>query len=347
MQNGFLLDAARSDAKRKLRSSAVMCGLCLIVFLLNYTFMYNAIAGPFPMTVELADFSGHKEFVKVQSDFIDTGLAQEHTTTLRLFKGLAESRSSDITAKYYLAPLGDQFLVIKAEPDFSGRVAEGRLVPLPNQVRDYPSMRKVKIKDGGTLDPSMLYPKMLDATSSYRTDANLFVFLAVFFLFSALAVALKYLPKIIRPEKHPMMRYIARKGSLLSTIRLVENEIIAAGDGAKAGPLYISESWVYDPAPRSALVFPIRDIVFVAKKLTLKGKSPSLSLEFWLRDAARNHTVAGSNSECDAALQRLNTLAPWTIVEAGSSLEARWSDDRRGCIADMEARKKLVLSRTQ
>lgn len=342
MQTGFLLESARSNARRRVRSAVVMFAVCVVLLLINGKFIYNCIAGPFPMTPQLAEFSGSKEWVRIGSGMVYTGLADQKTTTLRILGKLAETRSTDITAHYYLAPLDDnQFILIKTEPDFSGQSAEGRLVPLPDKIRVSPVLKTVKVKDGVPLEVSMLYGRMVDATIGYRADGNLFVYLAIFFLFGSLGMMVAYLPKITHPEKHPMMRYIARKGGVLSTVRLVEKDIVAAGDNAHAGPLYVSESWIVDPSPKNALIFPIKDVVAVMKKVNVTRKPPVFSLEFWLRDEARPHSVKASNEECDAALLRLRSVIPWAIVEMGSSLELRWTSDRRGCIADMEARKKL------
>jgi hypothetical protein len=54
-------------------------------------------------------------------------------TTFRLFRGAVETKS--ISANYMAMLAGDRFLMVKVKPEFSGKVVEGRLVPLPESIR--------------------------------------------------------------------------------------------------------------------------------------------------------------------------------------------------------------------
>src|SRR5262249_48480570 len=141
---------------------------------------------------------------------------------------------------------------------------------------------KIKIAD---LKGKEMYPMMLDAaTISYRADANLFVIVAAALLPFSSLVLLLAIPNRNSPEKHKMMRYIARQGPVLSGIRKVEQEMLAMGDKGRVGPLWMSESWIFDGGS-SPVVFQYRDIVRVAKRTKqAKNKPPTYSVEFWLRE---------------------------------------------------------------
>jgi hypothetical protein len=339
MKPGFLLEAARKNVKSTMQGGFTICVISLLVLLLNGKYVYNWVAGPFPMNSALANSPGMKEFSKVEGTLIPTGLAEQNTTTLRILRAVKASNTS-VSANYYLFPLDNQFVVVKAGPDFSGNFVRGRLVPLPERIRRLPQLSEIKVADGRMLTSENLYPTMLDATFSYRADANLFVIVAAFFLVVGLLVTLTAMSKAGSPQKYPMLRFVARTGPVVSALRRIEQEFIAAGDDAHVGPLLISSGWVHDPG-RDALIFPMKDIVAVAKKISVSsGKTPSCSVEFWLRNETRSHSTKAGDEECGAIINAIGAHIPWAMIEPGSSFESDWRRDRQGCIREMERRKK-------
>src|SRR5262249_50890688 len=248
--------------------------------------------------------------------------------------------TTDISANFFLVPLNNKFLLLKVAPDFSGGVARGRLVPLPETLHTSNLISSTQVDDR-TLKPDDLCSMMLDATSSYRSDANLFVMAAAFFLVTGLIATAVYIVRASSPQKYPMLRLVARSGAVLSTVRRIEQEFIAAGDSSYAGPLMISSSWVYDPG-KSPLLFPLKDIVGVNMKIGIANKAVATSVEFWLRSERESHSVKAGAKEGEAILKALSAVVPWVILEPGSSIETRWKNDRQGCIAEMERRRKQM-----
>lgn len=340
MKPGFLLEAARKNAKSILQGGLTICALCALVLLLNGKYVYNWVAGPFPLNSALAESPGMKEFSQIDGRLIATGLGEQSTTTLRVLRRALETSSTSVSAVYYLFPLDNRFVVVKTAPDFSGGAARGRLVPLPEKIRSFPQLSEIKVGDERTLKSDDLYPTMLDASFSYRADANLFVILAAIFLAVGLLGTVAAIAKASNPQKYPMLRLLARSGAVQSTLRRAEQELIAAGNDAHVGPLLISANWVYDPG-RDALIFAVKDVIAVARKAAVRsGKPLSHSVEFWLRDETRSHSVTAGEKECDAMINAIGARIPWAIIEPGSSFESNWRRDRQGCIAEMERRRK-------
>ena len=341
MKPGFLLEAARRNVRSAVSAGCAICVIALIVLGLNGKYVYNWIAGPFPVSSTLAEIPDVKEFAHVSGSFISTGIAEQSTTTVRVFRRALEVGTKDVTAIYYLVALDGRFLVVKGSPNFAGNSAEGRLVALPEKLRSLPQLSEVKVADGRTLRAEELYPMMLDAGFSYRADANLFVIGAAFFLVVGGLGTLVSLLKARSPQNYPMLRLVARSGPVLSTLRRIEQEFITAGKDASAGPLLVSSSWIYSPGP-GPLVFPLKDVIAVARKSSSRaGKPPSFSVEFWLRTEPRSYSVKAGEKECDVILNALSTRIPWAIVESDSGFASNWSRDRKACIAEMEKKKKL------
>jgi hypothetical protein len=336
MKPGFLLQAARKNAKAIVQGGLIICAIAALVLLVNGKYVYNWVAGPFPMNSALAESPGMKEFSRVDGNLIGTGLAEHSTTTVRVLRRALETSSTSVSAIYYLFPLDNKFVLVKAAPDFSAGAARGRLVPLPERIRSFPQLSEIKVGDGRTLRPDDLYPTMLDARFSYRADANLFVIIAAIVLIGGLIGTVSSMAKASNPQRYPMLRVLARSGAVQATLRRAEQELIAAGNDARVGPLLISANWVYDTG-RDALIFAMKDVIAVTKKAEVKpGKPPS----FWLRGEARGHSVKAGDQECDAMINAIGTRVPWAIIEPGSPFESNWKRDRQGCIAEMERRKK-------
>lgn len=250
MKPGFLLEAARKNAKSILQGGLTICAISALVLVLNGRYVYNWVAGPFPMNSALAESPGMKEFGQIDGSLIGTGLAEQSTTSVRVFRRALETSSTSASAIYYLFPLNNKFVVVKTAPDFSAGAVRGRLVPLPDKIRSFPKLSEIKVGDDRTLQSDDLYPTMLDASFSYRADANLFVILAAIFLALGLLGTAAALTKSGNPQKYPMLRLLARSGAVQSTLRRAEQEFIAAGNDVHVGPLLISANWVYDPGPR-------------------------------------------------------------------------------------------------
>ena len=338
------MDAARKNAKSILQGGITVCAISLLVLLLNGKYVYNWIAGPFPVSSSLIESPGMKEFSQVDGTLIPTGIAEETTTSVRIFRRALETSSKSVSANYYLFPLDNRFVVVKTSPDFAGSSARGRLVPLPEKVRSFPQLSEIKMGDDRTLKSEDLYPMMLDATFSYRADANLFVIIAVFFLVVGLFGTIAAIAKAGSPQKYPMLRLLARSGAVQATLRRAEQEFISTGDQAHVCPLLISANWIYDSG-RDALLIPMMEIVGVTKKTEARaGKIPSYAVEFWLRSEPRSHSVKAGDKESDTIINAIAARIPWAVIEPGSSFEANWRRDRQGCISEMDRRKKQQVA---
>jgi hypothetical protein len=336
---GFLLEAARRDVKSTMRGGVGLCVLCLIVLALNGRYVYNWMAGPFEVDPVLAELPGAKEFAQVSGNFIPTPFNEVRTSTLRIFRVVASS-TTDVSANVFLVSVGPKFLVVKTAPDFSGGTAHGRLVPLPEKIRALTQTSELKAAEQ-KLSSNDLCSMMLDATSDYRTDANLFVIAAAFFLLLGLLMIVIYALKSTSPQKYPMLRFVLRSGPLQSSLSRIEQELIAAGDAAYVGPLMISPSWVYDSS-RHPLIFPLKDVIGVCALRPTSAKSISFVVRFWLRGESRSHSVEAGLKECEVIMQALSVRIPWAILDPSVAFEARWRRDREGCVAEMERRKRQI-----
>jgi len=286
----------------------------------------------------MSELSETREFAQVTGNLVPTTVVEQRTTTVRMFRVLSTS-TKDISARFWIVPMNGKYLVIKTDPAFSGNMARGRLVALPENLRTSDLITKTEVDDR-KLKSDDLSSMMLDATTNYRTDANLFVILAAFFLVTGLIGTIVFAIQSTSPQKYPMLRLLAQSGPVLATLRRVEQEFIAEGDKAFVTPLMISPAWVYDPD--RPLLFPLKDVVGITTKVSGAGSSRSFSVEFWLRSERESLSVKAGVKECATIVMVLAARIPWAIVEPGSSFLFQWKKDRQFCIAEMERRRKQM-----
>ena len=304
---------------------------------LNWRYLYNWALGPFPFDAALAAAPGAREFVRAEGPMLQTGLVEE--TTLRLFRGAVETKSK--SASYMAMLTGDGILVVKLRPDFSGRVVEGRLRPLPEEVRQ--ELGGKGADEGGAR--RAFHPFLLEQRGYGWLDSNLFVLVGLPLFLLSLPLMAWVAWKWGRVERHDSMQRLARLGPLDTVVARVESAIAAAGPGAKAGPLWITPQWVVGLSP-TVIVYPAPDLVGVGL-VTATSKSGGRvetkhTLNLWARGEMSVHTLDVSASEAEAALSAVARAMPWAVVEDARLFDERWTQDRAQCARDADERRKAL-----
>jgi hypothetical protein len=210
-------------------------------------------------------------------------------------------------------------LVVKVPPDFSGQVVEGQLTPLPEDVR---------ASLGGDPPP---HPWLLDAHEKYRLSFNLFVLIFGLLTPLVLLFALHSFWKASTVDRHSALARLKPFGSPQHVTERIEGEITSAGQAAKAGPLWVTPSWVVTTEP-SLNIFPAADLVAIGHEVTAKKSGEQQhKLRFWNRGRLISEDIEVSAADARLALQALAARFPGIVVEDAKAYERRWSADRAAC----------------
>ncbi len=332
MRRGAIVEAIRKENRNSVIAAGVVTGLVIGVLLLNWKYMYNFAAGPFRFDASVAASPGPREFVRAEGPLLPTGMSQE--TTVRLFRGVVETKS--ISANYMAMLAGDRLLIVKVKPEFSGRVLEGRLVPLPE------SIRTSLVSEAGSAGTKAFYPHLLEQTS-YRWDANLFVMVAT----PLLPLCLLFLGyaswQAARVERHAALKRLSRRGPWQTVVGRVESALSAAGPKAKAGPLWITRDWLVGLGS-SVLLYSAEDLVGVGLKASTTKSGPKHTLHFWPRGQMLADTLDVSADEARAVLAALAERMPWTLKENVDVFDERWSADRDACAREADAQRRATAA---
>lgn len=331
MHRGAILEAIRKENRNSVVFVSILTAVLAAVLLINWKYMYNFAAGPFRFDAALAAAPGAREFVRAEGPLLPTGMSQE--TTFRLFRGAVETKS--ISANYMAMLAGDRFLVVKVEPEFSGKVVEGRLVPLPESIR-----ASLASEAGAAGVAKAFYPHLLDQ-KSYRLDANLFVMVATPLLPLSLLLLAFVSWQAARVERHAALKRLSRPGPWQAVVGRVETALAAAGAKAKAGPLWITRDWLVCLGS-TVLLYAAEDLVAVGLKTSVTKSGPKRTLHFWPKGQMLADTLDVSAEEARAVLAALAERMPWTVKDDVAVFEKRWSDDREACAREADAQRRAA-----
>jgi hypothetical protein len=317
MERGAIIEAARRQGADLLKGGLVLLAICLAVLGLNWKYCYNAVAGPVPFTPALSASPGARDFVRVEGRFLPTGMSEQLGVGLR-------GNPAKLTIKhasYLMTVIDKRVLIVKVSPDFSGRVVEGALRPLPEEIR------------GVFHDPASVHPWLIEATVGYRADANLFVMIAL----PVAALVLIALPamswRALRPDRHPALARLRSLGNPVEVAEAIENEVISAGSSARRGPFWFTRSWIVCLEPALLLV-PIGDLAGIGDhREAAKGRAGELrhTLRLWTRGRGLYDSVKVVAAEAEAVMAWVRASLPWAVVDDPRAFDRRWRDDRAAC----------------
>lgn len=293
MPDNQILNAARRDQKSLVQGCIGVLVLCAVVLGINWKYVYNAVSGPQPFTAQLAASPGSREWVSASGAAIPTGLAQQ--STLSLLHGAVKS---EVTTAQYLAMLVEgRLLIVKAEPEFAGKEVSGRLVELPAAVQS---------SLGSSLQP---YPWMIDASSGYRWNPNLFVMIAA----PLAALILVLLPFFVwsmrNVENHTMIKRLASLGSPIEVSHTLARELFNAPAADRVAGATVTPTAVVSLTPLLTIV-PLRDLTNAALKTTTTKSGTKHEVLLTMRGSLVPDSIECSLADAQKLLARIAQRAP-------------------------------------
>lgn len=297
MPDNQILNAARRDQKNLIYMCIGALVLSGVVLGINWKYVYNAVSGPQPFTAELSAAPGAREWVSAHGTLIPTGWAQQ--STVKLLKGLVSTEST--TARYLAMLVDGRLLIVKAEPEFAGQDVSGRLEALPASIQS---------SLGSSLQP---YPWMIDASSGYRWNPNLFVMIAA----PLAALSLILLPFFVwsmrNVENHTMIKRLASLGSPIEVSHTLARELFNAPAADRVAGATVTPSAVVSLTPLLTIV-PLRDLTSAALKTTTTKSGTKHEVTLTLRGNSIPDRIECSLADAQRLMARIAQRAPNAVI---------------------------------
>ena len=330
MERGSILKAARDDTSSGMLGGGILLLLCVVVFALNWKYVYNSVAGPVPFTAALSAAPGPREWVTASGEMVSTGA----TDSLKVGLRALPVQTTVTTARYLAMAVEGRLLIVRVDTNFSGNFVSGRLKPLPTALIDAVSSAKV-------------YPWYIDAGGGggYRSHFNIFVMIAAPLLPIALVITALSAVKRMNLARYKPIARLARYGNPMGLVTTIEMELSAAGPSAKVGPLWVGPNWVVSFAPLLR-IFKRADIVAVAA-VTIPGKKskpPTHEVWFWVSGHMLREPIEMTEQETHAVVAALAAKVPGIVTDDPKTFGDRWSVDRAACEREAKTRRSLPRS---
>jgi hypothetical protein len=334
--HGSFLDRQIQRTNRNL----LLVALVLIVGVVGWAvagrrYFYNFFAGPFDISpaqlvsIEQPD-AQLRYFVKVTGDdFSDTGVQEVERQS--------DTGVQTVKAKFSILLLARHLLIIKSDPNESGRSFQGELSEIPSDVRSNVVSPLVERYPNAS---QALLPFMLDATG-FRTDG--YVALAVgipMFLLACWLIA-KVMRRRADAAAHPVIKAASRYGTLTDVSQQLDLEM--QGAPQRIGGASITPSWVVLQKSFDLKLCRIPDLIWAYKKVTRHyhnfiptGKTYDVIMYDRYGQPLQ---MQAREKKVDEMLKLLAERAPWAVFgysnERNQLLRTNWG----GFVAAVDQRK--------
>ncbi len=295
--------------------------LLLMLLVGNQRYLYNCIAGPFPISadqIQDVGFGTKKEFFVISDlgQATDTGVYIAHTRN-----GREESREH-----IYVALAGDRFFLIKSS---SSSVSSPYRGVLSFATQDIRSLFNVELKKDGSEFHQRFMPYMLILTN-YRFEAYVSFAIGLVVLALCLYNVKNALLRIEDPTHSPVYHAVARYGDNVDELATAVHTEATASDVQKYGAFTLTRSWLLHKTFFSFTPFHLYDIVWLYTKQTQHysyfiptGKSHAIVIADMIGRTAEADLGRGKSKQknTETFIAELRSRIPWVMAGYSKDLE--------------------------
>lgn len=331
-----------NEARRANRNLLLVNGGMLAVLILivagNYRYCANFVLGSQSISsAELAAITSPEQrwrnFVSV------SGTKSVNTQYRDVVNHMEGSRvvSTEIKDEYILLRVGEEILLVKAEPGKEKLGYSGELDATTDRVKE-DLLRPLAAEDPDLARDVL--PFTLNA-ADYRSNGYTMLLIGLPILALASWNCMKAMRRSSEIQTSPVWKHLAVYGNAEQLSQQIEAELQTAMI-RKYGKLQIAQQWMVRRKTFSTWVSPIADLVWVYKKVTKHsvnfiptGKTYSVVLVGRHRQRIEEQMKEKAVNEM---LVDLAARVPWALFGFTQDLEKAWRKDPAGVIAAVDSR---------
>ena len=259
MKDTFIGRHIRRCNRNLLLVNLAVIALLILALIGNQRYLYNCIAGPFPISVDqLQDvrFGTNKEF------FIITDLAQPNDTGAYIAHkrdGKEESRD-----RFFAANTGERSLIVESSATTVSSPYQGVFYSVPADIR---SLLDTELKKEGSEFNQRFIPYMLSMTN-YRFEAYMSFAIGVVLIAFCLYNVKNALLRMEDPKHSPVYHAVARYGNNVGEIATAVDAEATSGNAKKYGSFTLTKSWLLHQTFFTFTPFHLYDIIWIYQKQT-------------------------------------------------------------------------------
>jgi len=306
MNKDTILNKAKKDNAKVLIFGIILTGICLVVFVLHWNFLFNAFSGPFNIDKSLLETKSIKNYLEADLPLVQIG---SQNTGLKVLGGKVGSVE---TAKYMAAKIGDRALLVKVDKNYTRGPVKGKILPLPQEMAS------------GLGTDANFYPVFLDCQTGYILDTDLFMILAVVVFPLSLIILLTGITRKSNPASHKAISQLKTRGQPLAMVEQIEAELAKCEHNREESPVYFSDNWIVLLEP-SLRIMNSNDLIGFGRE---KDKNGGESVVLWIRGKMLSESLILDKKEVAVILDRLNKAVPKRYKENAKEFEKAWGSKR-------------------
>lgn len=309
----------------------------------NDRYLLNFLAGPTPMTptalLKINDVDSlPRYYVYISKVRVkDTGVQSVEQS---VDEGTGKVESQKVDAEYFIAKIGNKWLLVKSPDPTPRSEYTGALVRTPSDVRA--QFQPVLDKHNLKWDDVFL-PYSLDATG-FNTRGFVILAASLLLAFIGIAAIPRGLRRLRDPSVSPVARTLQKYGSRPEVVASqIDNDFAQSRKEWSWPSLMLSKSWLLKPTLYGLAVMNLDDLVWSYEKVVRRrvdfipiGKNYSAVIcdrhGQTIEHAAKRKAVA-------SVLEELAKRAPWAVVGYSKEIEQMFKKNRAGFVAAVEERR--------
>ncbi|HEU4387035.1 MAG TPA: DUF6709 family protein [Blastocatellia bacterium] len=342
---GFIDGQLRRSNRNLLLINAAIALAVVAVAAFNWRYLYNCVAGPFP--VDVAALSSPNDtasllryFVTIEGDgVIDTG-AREVEQRKSKYSDNVESET--VTAEYVALSLNDRLLLVKTGGGHSGTRFTGALRRLSSAER---SQIIGKIEADEPEVRGAFVPLMLDATG-FRGPAYVGLAMAMPLLAIAAWNLVRVQARSGDPGRHPITQALARFGIPQVVAAKIDTEVRLGGKITCIGSVTLTPSFLFRSQLFGLDIVSIEEVVWTYKKVTKHyynfiptGKTYSVMVVDRRGNTLEIPTLS-KEDKTHLIIEEIGRRAPWVLLGYDDELARTWKWNADTVIRAVDQRRK-------
>lgn len=341
MQSKFVLkQLQRTNLNLLLTNLAVVLGLGIALFA-NRDFLYNFWRGPFRInSVDILSLTeppkGQQQYFRVNDVPRRSPSQNAAEEELRLMHTLLKQGTATDTLR--VISIDNKLLIVKTESSEPATSYAG-VFKEPGFWADLKFKSEVNQLPPGVIQS--ILPVMLDTT---EYPANGYIGMGIGAI--ALIVSLFNLNGVRRryrePERHPLIKSLARQGSAKEVGRSIDAEMQAPT--VQVGSVTVTHSWLVQSSYFSVNVLALRQIVWAYEKQTTHRKFfiPLFkTYELILcDDTGTSIPMSMNHRQVEVLNQKLLLQNPWMLTSFSKDLQKQWSSNQAKFIETIVQRRE-------
>ncbi len=318
MHNTWIARKIRNDNIIHVLAGLTLIIGCMTTVSLTRKFLYNALAGPFPVNLGDIDQIGNLD---VERNYYVTIQAPDAVRT-----GYFVTRRNEPSDEYFVALVGKQYFLICVPIGHEGTEFTGVLEAEAPLFAD----AKLTVSNSLPFTRGKLLPFAMNVRKPLNRQGYMFAAPLVAICVAGVWLVLAGIRRTLDPQGHRYARALERHGNPDEVATAIEAESTGA---ARIADVCVGKHWLWRYRYTELRVMRLDDLVWAYRydSLDKSGKTLQCCYRLFDSDGEMLQGTAGV-VDVDSLLEKVHRRVPWAVIGSSLEVESLWLANRTAFI---------------